>query len=65
MTAVLKIADYSKNNAIVIPLNAIQKSESGDYVFVNENGIAKKKNVKEGATYGGKTEILSGLSRWR
>jgi RND family efflux transporter MFP subunit len=61
MTAVLKIADYSKKNAIVVPINAIQKSESGDFVFVNENGTAKKKNITEGASYAGKTEIKSGL----
>lgn len=61
MTAVMKIADYSKRNAIVVPINAIQKSESGDFVFVNENGIAKKKNITEGASYAGKTEIKSGL----
>jgi membrane fusion protein (multidrug efflux system) len=62
MTAVLKIADYSKAGALVVPLNAIQKSETGDFVFVNENGIAKKKNVTEGASYGGKSEIKSGLT---
>jgi len=61
MTAVLKIADYSKSDAIVVPQNAIQKSETGDYVFVNDNGIAKKKVVTEGATYAGKTEIKTGL----
>jgi len=61
MTAIIKIADYSKANTIVIPVKAIQKSEEGDYVFVNENGIAKRKTVKVGATYGGQTEILSGL----
>jgi membrane fusion protein (multidrug efflux system) len=61
MTAVLKVADYSKKNALVIPLNAIQKSESGDFVFVDEKGIAKKKVVTEGASYGGKAEIKTGL----
>ncbi|MGZ3891006.1 MAG: efflux RND transporter periplasmic adaptor subunit [Mucilaginibacter sp.] len=61
MTAVLKIADYSNKNAIVVPVNAIQKSEKGDFVFVNDNGTAKKKNITEGASYGGKTEIKSGL----
>lgn len=61
MTALLKVADYSKKNAIVIPLNSVQKSESGDYVFVDADGSAKKKNITEGATYGGKTEIKSGL----
>ena len=62
MTAVLKIADYSNHSALVIPLNAIQKSETGDFVFVNDNGTAKKKNITEGASYGGKSEIKSGLT---
>ncbi len=62
MTAILKIADYSKSKAIVIPVKAIQKSEDGDYVFVNNSGTAKRKNVKVGATYGGQSEILSGLN---
>ncbi len=61
MTAILKIADYSKAKAIVIPVKSIQKSEDGDYVFVNNSGTAKRKNVKVGATYGGQSEILSGL----
>ena len=62
MTAVLKIANYSNSRSIVIPEKAIQKSEAGDYVFVNIDGIAKRKNVTEGATSGGKSEIKSGLS---
>ncbi|GAB3907187.1 efflux RND transporter periplasmic adaptor subunit [Mucilaginibacter boryungensis] len=61
MTAILNVASYTKNNAVVIPVKAIQKSETGDYVFLNANGIAKKTIVKAGATYGGQTEILSGL----
>ncbi len=62
MTAIIKVADYSKENSIAVPLNAIQRSETGDYLFINQNGVAKKVNVKVGATYGGKSEILSGLS---
>jgi len=62
MTAIIKIADYSKANAVSIPLKAIQKSEQGDYVFVEENGTAKRKVIKVGATYNSVTEILSGLS---
>ena len=61
MTAVLKIADYSKSNALVVPINAIQKSESGDFVFVDENGYAKKRVIVQGTSYGGKAEIKSGL----
>jgi membrane fusion protein (multidrug efflux system) len=62
MTAILKIADYAKKNSLVIPMNAIQHSEAGDYVFVDINGFAKKKGVKVGATYGGQSQILSGVA---
>ena len=62
MTAILKIADYTKKNSLVVPLNAIQRSEAGDYVFVDVNGFAKRKGVKVGASYGGKSEILTGLT---
>ncbi|RVU00577.1 efflux RND transporter periplasmic adaptor subunit [Mucilaginibacter limnophilus] len=61
MTAVLKIADYTKANAIAVPVKAIQKSENGDYVYVNQNGVAKQKNVKQGNVSGGRAEIVSGL----
>jgi len=61
MTAILKIASYVNPKAIVVPVKAVQKSENGDYVFLNNDGVAKKVNVKTGATYAGQSEILSGL----
>ncbi len=61
MTAVVKVANYAKHNAIVVPLNSIQKSDEGDYVYVNVNGFAKRKNITEGATSSNLTEIKSGL----
>ncbi|WP_184550357.1 efflux RND transporter periplasmic adaptor subunit [Mucilaginibacter sp. FT3.2] len=61
MTAIIQIANYTKANTIAIPVKAIQKSEEGDYVLLSENGVAKRVNVKSGSTYGGQTEILSGL----
>jgi membrane fusion protein (multidrug efflux system) len=33
MTAIIKIANYTKANAIAIPVKAVQRSEEGDYVF--------------------------------
>ncbi len=63
MTAMIKVANYSKPNSIAIPLNAIQRSDTTTFVFVNEGGFAKKRNVKVGNTYGGKSEILSGLNK--
>jgi len=62
MTTVLRIANYAKANAIAIPTKAIQKSENGDYVFINVNGIARKKVITEGASSNGMNEIKSGLS---
>ena len=62
MTAVLKIADYSTNKALVVPVNAIQRSEQGNFVFLNQENTAKKVPVTLGATYGGVTEVKSGLN---
>ena len=62
MTAILKIVNYQNNKAISVPVKAVQKSELGDYVYVAEGGLAKRRNVKLGAIYGGNVEILSGLT---
>jgi RND family efflux transporter MFP subunit len=61
MISVIRVIDYQKAGAIVVPINTIQKGESGDYVMVAENGVAKKLMVKVGQTYNDKAEILSGL----
>lgn len=61
MTVILKIANYANNNALVIPLKAIQKSEGGDFVFINQNGTARRVAIKAGASYGGQSEVLTGL----
>jgi len=61
MTAVLRIADYTNKNAVTVPVKAVRQSESGDYVYVNLNGIAKRAAIKEGAISGGLVEVVSGL----
>jgi RND family efflux transporter MFP subunit len=61
MTAVLNIIDIQKNNSIVLPIKAIQKSEQGEYVYVVENNKAKRIEIKIGATYRGRTQVLTGL----
>ncbi|MDF3077381.1 MAG: efflux transporter periplasmic adaptor subunit [Sphingobacteriaceae bacterium] len=62
MTAVLRIVDYQKSDAIVLPVKAIMKSESGEYVYVAENNVAKRVEISTGSTYGGQTEVTSGLT---
>jgi len=61
MTAVLRIANYSKNNVITIPIKAVQNSEAGNYVYVIENSLAKRKVIQQGNTSNGKVEVTSGL----
>ncbi len=64
--AVLKIADYSSDNALVVPVGAIMKSAEGEFVFVAHNGngktIAKRQEIKSGLTYNGITEITKGIA---
>ncbi len=61
MLAVFKIVDYENDKALIIPVNSIQKAESGEYVFIVDNGKAKRVSVQSGKVSDGKAEILSGL----
>jgi membrane fusion protein (multidrug efflux system) len=61
MLAVLKIVDYKNDKAITVPVNSIQKAESGDYVLIAEGGKAKRMNIQTGKVSEGKAEVLSGL----
>jgi membrane fusion protein (multidrug efflux system) len=62
MLTYVKILDYSKSGAIVIPVNTIQHSEAGDFVYTVKNKKAVKTNIKTGAIYRTDAEIISGLS---
>lgn len=59
--AIIKIIDYTNLKAIVVPVNTIQESEDGKYVFVAVNGNAKKVKIKAGKQYNGFTEVTDGL----
>jgi RND family efflux transporter MFP subunit len=64
--ALVRIKDYVKDNAIVIPLTTLQTDENGKYVYVlaTENGkkVARKKQVVVGEIYGEQIEVRSGLN---
>ena len=66
MLAVLKIADYRNEKAIVVPINTVQNSEEGQFVMVaKQNGnklTAERRKVTQGLSYNGNVEILSGLN---
>lgn len=62
MLSVLKINDYQNKESVVVPAHLILADNKGDYVFIVENGTAKKKYVTRGMTYGDETEIKEGLA---
>lgn len=61
MLAILKIIDYKNDKALTVPVNAIQKSEAGEYVFVAVNGKAKKTDIKTGKISNSQAEVITGL----
>lgn len=62
MISVLKIQDYKNKESVIVPAHLILADNRGDYLFIVENGIAKKKYVKRGYTFGAETEIVEGLT---
>ncbi|MBC7486941.1 MAG: efflux RND transporter periplasmic adaptor subunit [Cytophagaceae bacterium] len=61
MIAYVNVKDYQKENAIVVPLNIIQRTEKGDFIYVVENNKAIMTPVELGLTYKSQVEVLSGL----
>src|SRR5882724_8475294 len=49
-------------NAVVLPTVAVQRSQSGNYVFVVKEGVAKVQPVKVDRTFQGQSVITEGLS---
>jgi RND family efflux transporter MFP subunit len=65
--AMVKINDYTLNDAITVSANLIQRSTNGEafiYVLEEKNGknYARKVVVETGRTYDGQTVILKGLN---
>lgn len=48
--------------SVIVPAHLILADNRGDYVFTVEDGIAKKKYVTRGLTFGDETEIKEGLN---
>jgi RND family efflux transporter MFP subunit len=65
MIAHLKINDYTNKEAMVVPVNIIQKSVTSQFVMVAEQGekgiVAHKRDVTVGYIYNGQAEITAGL----
>lgn len=62
MIAYLKIKDFTKSKSIVVPINTVQKSANGYYVYVANGNKTERKIVKLADTYGNDALISEGLN---
>lgn len=67
LIAIVKLNDYTSEEAIVIPENVIQKNSAGEnvaYVLKKDNdstGVAERRILELGLAYNNTVEVLSGL----
>ena len=63
--AVLKLTDYRKENALVVPTRLIQKDDEGTFLYtVEKEGdmlMAAKARIETGLSFGAETEVVKGL----
>lgn len=62
MISILKINDYQNKEGVIVPAHLIMSDNKGDYVFIVEDGTAKKTYVTRGKTYQSEAEIKDGLN---
>ncbi len=49
------------SDAITVPPEAVLRDNAGTYVYILQDGVAKRRNVQTGVTQNGRLEITSGL----
>jgi RND family efflux transporter MFP subunit len=62
MSCIMKIANYERTDALVVPVSVIQKTAEGSMLFVAEGNKARAVIVQTGKNSNGMVEILGGLS---
>lgn len=61
MTATVRIFNDKKNDALVVPKNAVKKEDGKTFVYVLKNGMPSKKYIETGVSDKKYFEVLSGL----
>jgi membrane fusion protein, multidrug efflux system len=65
MVAVVKINDYKKEDAVILPVSLVQNDQEGSFVMIAEKSSEEYKAVKRrittGQIYNGLAEIANGL----
>jgi multidrug efflux pump subunit AcrA (membrane-fusion protein) len=68
LMAVLRLKDFEKQNALMVPTNLILSDQKGDFVYVAADApegdglIASKQHIERGKTYEDMTLVNAGLS---
>ncbi len=62
MSCIMKISNYENTHALVVPVSVIQKTSTGNALYIVDGNKAKSVNVRTGANANGMVEILEGLN---
>lgn len=62
MSCRIQIINYTDKDALIVPVNAVQKTAEGEMLYIADNGKAKSVQVKTGRNANGMIEILEGLN---
>lgn len=62
LDAKLEIMTNSKEDALLIPMEAINADKSGDFLYVVENGVVIKRSIVCGISSDEYTEVLEGIT---
>lgn len=63
LSADVEIALCEPHEILVVPYAAIGQDDSGEYVFVYENGRSVRRNIITGAEFADGSEIISGVAK--
>lgn len=67
MSATMRVQDYTNASALVLPVDVVQTTLDGQYVFIvkkeNNQVVAQKKIVKAGLSQDGQIQIIEGLNQ--
>ncbi|MDR3355519.1 MAG: efflux RND transporter periplasmic adaptor subunit [Synergistaceae bacterium] len=55
------IVEREFNDAVTLPENALNSGENGYYVFIEEDGFARRRDVQTGIRQGGRVQITGGI----
>lgn len=65
LLALIKVSQYQNEKTLTVPTRIIQRENNQDFVYTVAQGaepVAQRRNITVGKSYGGATEVLSGLN---